>query len=182
MAWTTPGTAVAGDVLTAARWNSDVRDNTTAVRAAQVNVKSSTVTNITTSTSTTSFTDITGLSVTITPSSATSLILVSFNIYVSSSTGQDAWLQVLRGATAVGSGTGATNNSIGMYGSSAWGTSPGNTMVCLSNSYLDSPATTSATTYKLQWRVSGATVYLNRRAGDTAYSASSSITVMEVPV
>lgn len=28
MAWTTPGTAVAGDVLTAARWNSDVRDNT----------------------------------------------------------------------------------------------------------------------------------------------------------
>jgi hypothetical protein len=27
MAWTTPGTAVAGDVLTAAFWNSDVRDN-----------------------------------------------------------------------------------------------------------------------------------------------------------
>lgn len=27
MAWTTPGTAVAGDVLTATRWNTDVRDN-----------------------------------------------------------------------------------------------------------------------------------------------------------
>lgn len=27
MAWTTPGTAVAGDVLTAAFWNSNVRDN-----------------------------------------------------------------------------------------------------------------------------------------------------------
>jgi hypothetical protein len=27
MAWTTPGTAVAGNVLTAAQWNSDVRDN-----------------------------------------------------------------------------------------------------------------------------------------------------------
>lgn len=27
MPWTSPGTAVAGDVLTAARWNSDVRDN-----------------------------------------------------------------------------------------------------------------------------------------------------------
>ena len=27
MAWTTPGTAVAGNVLTAALWNSDVRDN-----------------------------------------------------------------------------------------------------------------------------------------------------------
>lgn len=28
MAWTTPGTAVAGEVLTASRWNTDVRDNT----------------------------------------------------------------------------------------------------------------------------------------------------------
>jgi hypothetical protein len=27
MPWTTPGTAVAGDVLTATRWNTDVRDN-----------------------------------------------------------------------------------------------------------------------------------------------------------
>jgi hypothetical protein len=31
MAWTTPGTAVAGDVLTAAFWNSNVRDNSTAL-------------------------------------------------------------------------------------------------------------------------------------------------------
>jgi hypothetical protein len=31
MAWTTPGTAVAGDVLTAAFWNSNVRDNMNAI-------------------------------------------------------------------------------------------------------------------------------------------------------
>jgi hypothetical protein len=31
MAWTTPGTAVAGDVLTAAFWNSNVRDNSDAL-------------------------------------------------------------------------------------------------------------------------------------------------------
>jgi hypothetical protein len=31
MAWTTPGTAVAGDVLTAAFWNTQVRDNMNAV-------------------------------------------------------------------------------------------------------------------------------------------------------
>jgi hypothetical protein len=31
MAWTTPGTAVAGDVLTAAFWNSNVRDNLNSV-------------------------------------------------------------------------------------------------------------------------------------------------------
>jgi hypothetical protein len=34
MAWTTPGTAVAGDVLTAAFWNSNVRDNTNAIYGA----------------------------------------------------------------------------------------------------------------------------------------------------
>lgn len=37
MAWTTPGTAVAGDVLTAARWNSDVRDNMNAVGLVHLN-------------------------------------------------------------------------------------------------------------------------------------------------
>jgi hypothetical protein len=31
MAWTTPGTATAGEVLTAAFWNANVRDNTTAL-------------------------------------------------------------------------------------------------------------------------------------------------------
>jgi hypothetical protein len=31
MAWTTPGTAVAGDVLTAAFWNTNVRDNSNAL-------------------------------------------------------------------------------------------------------------------------------------------------------
>lgn len=31
MAWTTPGTAVAGEVLTAAFWNTNVRDNTNAL-------------------------------------------------------------------------------------------------------------------------------------------------------
>lgn len=35
MPWTTPGTAVAGDVLTATRWNTDVRDNTSDLRSYQ---------------------------------------------------------------------------------------------------------------------------------------------------
>jgi hypothetical protein len=33
MAWTTPGTAVAGDVLTASLWNTNVRDNLNSVGA-----------------------------------------------------------------------------------------------------------------------------------------------------
>jgi hypothetical protein len=45
--------------------------------------------------------------------------------------------------------------------------------------FLDSPATTSATTYKIQGRVTGGTFYINRR--NTAdWATTSSITVMEI--
>jgi hypothetical protein len=52
-------------------------------------------------------------------------------------------------------------------------------IVNLSTSFLDSPATTSATTYKMQWRTRVGTIYLNRR-GDTVSGATSNITVMEI--
>jgi hypothetical protein len=52
-------------------------------------------------------------------------------------------------------------------------------------SVLDSPATTSATTYKVQIRnVSGGTAYVNRQVTDTDSTSfnrtASTITVMEV--
>ena len=156
---------------------NDVIDN----RAVLANVKSTTVTNITTSTTSTSFVDITGLSVSITPTSATSLILVSFNAYLGGNA-PDIFIQLLRGSTVIGSGVGAsTTNGIAMVGASAYSI-PQNTMFNVSNNYLDSPATTSATSYKLQWKHTGGTLYLNRRSLGTDYSASSTITVMEVPV
>ena len=51
--------------------------------------------------------------------------------------------------------------------------------------YLDSPSTTSATTYKIQWQMeSGVTGYLNRNMGyndnNQQGTAASSITVMEI--
>jgi len=60
MAFTTPGTAVAGEVLTAAFWNTNVRDNMNSVANGLLNFA---VTNTQTSLSTT-LADITGLSVT----------------------------------------------------------------------------------------------------------------------
>ena len=38
MAWTTPGTATAGEVLTAAFWNEQVRDNMTSIKSGVKNV------------------------------------------------------------------------------------------------------------------------------------------------
>jgi hypothetical protein len=39
MAWTTPGTATAGEVLTAAFWNQNVRDNLNSVKSAVINLQ-----------------------------------------------------------------------------------------------------------------------------------------------
>jgi hypothetical protein len=52
-------------------------------------------------------------------------------------------------------------------------------MLTPSFNFLDSPATTSATTYKIQVKTNSGTVYLNRRLStDTA--STSTITVMEI--
>ena len=50
-----------------------------------------------------------------------------------------------------------------------------------SNMVLDSPATDSLVTYRLQWSgESGATRYMNRRGGSSEYLTTSHLTVMEV--
>ena len=95
-----------------------------------------------------SYTD-TGLSATITPSSATSkiLVFVSQNGYTDRSTGEcAAGFQILRGATVIVNG----GTSAGDIGSGASGAASTNVTGTYSQSYLDSPATTSATTYKVQ--------------------------------
>ena len=46
---------------------------------------------------------------------------------------------------------------------------------------LDSPNTTSQVTYKVQFKTTGSTTYLNRwGSNDTQFGTSSSITVMEI--
>jgi hypothetical protein len=47
--------------------------------------------------------------------------------------------------------------------------------------YLDSPNTTSSTSYELYWRSDGGTtVYLGRRANDTVMTIPTTITLMEI--
>ena len=130
----------------------------------------------------TTYTDITGISVTITPSSASNKIFVSVNVCASTATSSGACLQLVRGSTAIGNGTASSNrpacateiNEAQAYAAqtNAW-------------NYLDSPATTSATTYKVQVLVqTGFTVYVNRSNDDGDGPArgrsASTITVMEI--
>jgi hypothetical protein len=128
---------------------------------------------ITTSTTiaTTSYTD-TGLTATITPTAATSKILVLIsNHFYWSRTGTEANVttQLLRDATAIGNISG--DKIWGFYNAGTTSMEGRNTYP---TNFLDSPATTSATTYKIQaFTQSGTSTTWNNGFGST-------ITLMEI--
>ena len=131
----------------------------------------------------TSFADIPspGLSVSITPSSSSNKILVIADIAVTGASGQYNMFQLVRGSTNIYRGT----DSKTYIGSKIWYTtaenaSDGSSMGGVYMSFLDSPATTSAVTYKVQVRVTGSTGGINRRVSDDDTCTASSLTVMEV--
>lgn len=133
------------------------------------------------STSTTgSYLDITGMSASITPSSTSSKILVIFNGNASGQSGTNGFhLQLVRGSTAICVG----DTVAGKVDSSTGGPSPdSNWSLSCGINYLDSPATTSATTYKIQCRIGAGNFYFNRSQSDGAGAlrAASTITLMEV--
>ena len=132
--------------------------------------------------SSTTFSDVTGLSVSITPTSATSKILVISNLNWGSSANDINTTRLLRDSTVISAGATASNRSLGFAGMR---TASADNIETVSVTFLDSPATTSSVTYKIQVRIgSGDTIYVNRTATDTDVSAFprvvSSITVMEV--
>ncbi len=129
-------------------------------------------------TTSTSYVDVTGLSASITPTSSSSKILILLNITCGTSA-SDAFFNLLRGSTNIAQGTGgSTSNQTFMIN----GTSPvGNGMLVTNINYLDSPATTSSTTYKVQTKtVSGTTVRISARGVDNVFGGTSSITLLEI--
>ena len=129
------------------------------------------------STSSGSFVDVTGLSVSITPKFSTSTILVLAFVNGSIS-GTTMMCNLVRNSTNIAQPTGSpANGATTNITSAATDNSKPSTIV-----YLDSPATTSSTTYKLQVRTeNGSTTgYVNRRADSATHAYISTITVMEI--
>lgn len=121
-----------------------------------------------------------GLSATITPSSASNKILVFGNVELGWVTAAAGWIQIVRNSTAVGTGSGGSYANF-HSGISISGVTPANNFWSLPFNYLDSPATTSAITYKIQGSLdASATLAINRRQLDTAFGGSSVITLMEI--
>ena len=151
-----------------------------------------TVKSDTASSTSATFTDISGMSASITPSSASNKILVFFDIGISGgggSSGNPGMIKLLRGSTSIYIGDAAGSRERGYGGTSADSAYYGDyyTVRKMTGVYLDSPSTTSSTTYKIQFRANttGTTnVYLNT-TGDTADNANnirtaSSVTLMEI--
>ena len=121
-------------------------------------------------TTSTTYSD-TGLTASITPSSSSSKILVIVSL---SGTGKSGFnttpkYQLVRNSTAIL----GIDNGGGFTKTTAYG-------VCSATAnYLDSPSTTSATTYKVQYGIdtSGGTVYFNFALNNVT---TSTITLMEI--
>jgi hypothetical protein len=140
------------------------------------------------STASTTYTDVTGLSATITPSSTGSKILVLCDIKLGHTVDYDPHFRIVRGGTAihVGDANGTRPRASGVFNvyssSGTYGYSCGSAVAHA----LDSPSTTSAVTYKIQVATySTRTVYVNRsnnfQAGTTYDTlVPSSITLMEI--
>jgi len=132
------------------------------------------------STTSRSFTDITGLTLSITPKFTTSKILVFMAVQVASDSADAAMVQIVRNSTAIAigdtRGSRIRNTSQATFGS--------NSVNSLTGITLDSPSTTSATTYKLQIRNDSGTSLVNTQSGtgDGSYHGTnySTIMVMEV--
>tara|TARA_R110002073_G_scaffold323398_1_gene500733 strand:+ start:488 stop:1060 length:573 start_codon:yes stop_codon:yes gene_type:complete len=130
------------------------------------------ITGIVTTTST-SFVDLTGVTIAITPSATSSKILVSVSSNVSLSGSNTWWAQLVRGTTVIGGG--ADGIALGDAGATGVGAQH------WTAEYLDSPSTTDATTYKVQWKVDGNTGVVNGWGDGYANRTSqSTITVMEI--
>jgi len=172
-------TAASGQLWTA---TSATASDFQAVSAGKVLQVVTTVKTDTDSTTSTSFNDITGMSVAITPAATSSKVLVFVNVHSGWSNAYSTSFSLVRDSTQIYMGDASSSRTRAFYGGQ---TKENRQSFTAGAVYVDSPSTTSSTTYKVQWLVeSGATAYINRDAGnaDAAYStmSASSITVMEI--
>jgi len=145
-------------------------------------VVSTTKTDTFTTTSAT-YVDVTGLSVIITPSSATSKVLILATLSIGSDSANNSHRgRLVRDSTAIAVGDAASSRVQASFGS----VTPDNAQSSNVVHFLDSPSTTSATVYKIQvsTAVSGQNIAVNRSDTDPDNSVqvrtSSSITAMEI--
>ena len=136
------------------------------------------------STTSSSFSDISGLAVTITPKSSSHKILVTAELKGWAQNSQMGAVRLRRNTTDIY--IGSVQDSRELCSGAGWYAhgSPNQVIGSMMINYLDSPSTTSSTTYKLRWRTLSNVAWINRSAYDANDADNcrtvSSITAMEV--
>ena len=121
-------------------------------------------------TSSTSYTDVTGLSASITPRSSSNKILVRVCVMIGTgNTANDNFIRVLRGSTNILTTDFCVRNDEGTSNNTEY-----------TIEVLDSPSTTSEITYKLQGKAETNEIFVNRRGSPTVTMGQSTITLIEV--
>ena len=126
-----------------------------------------------------SYSDV-GVSATITPSSTSSNILIVLTGTLGNSNASNlCLLRLFRGSTEIGSGTGGAvsnyNSFVSMLQTDLTYPYSG-----IAGSFLDSPSTTSATTYKIQMAAFNGTAVLGGRPDNTNVATPTLLTLMEI--
>jgi len=140
------------------------------------------------------FVDISGLSVSITPTSTSSKIYVTCNVTGTTEQGSDfstsVGIRLMRDSTPIFVGTSGTGNQTNVSSYSAFNVNDARNSTVLTATGLDSPSTTSPVTYKVQctqgYNMASATrtIQINRvgQSSDAygTFRSASTITVWEV--
>ena len=118
----------------------------------------------------------TGLSVTITPRSSSSRFRLTGNLTVSCSGAGWVFMRFVRNSTVIGNGSigSSVNHNAVTYIEDFGRIEPLNGVI------IDSPNTTSAITYKIQFATFTGTAILNRRSADLLFGGYSNLIVEEI--
>jgi len=133
-----------------------------------------------------SFVEISDLSVTITPSSASSKILIIADVHYGSSNSGYPAFKLMRGTTHISVADTQSNGLEASFGHANNFNYAEYRLFSAHHNYLDSPSTTSATKYSIQgspMRTSSQTLYINRAitlGDENQIAATSTITLMEI--
>ena len=126
------------------------------------------------------------LSQAITPSSSSSKILVECCVNVGGANNSYAWGSLFRGDTEIGIGTTGTGNQTNatFFCASGLNSNHDYRSTLMTFKFLDSPSTTSSTTYKIKCATGSGNIYINRPENTSDSSiivrTMSTLTVMEI--
>ena len=122
------------------------------------------------------YTDTTGFTASITPTSSSNKILILFSIFLGINAANTTLIRINRNGSPIGENPNLSTGTsfVDMYRN-------GQSTGLVARQFLDSPATTSTVVYQVQHKVDAAvTGYINRHLTNTVYGGQSNLTLMEI--